>query len=73
VIAMPVEDLHARIKEGLPDNVQLMDVREPNEVEKASLPGFKVYPLSRFGEWAPTLDLDPKKETIVMVRGNGFC
>lgn len=67
VIPMPVEDLHARLKEGLPNDVQLMDVREPHEVEKSSLPGFKVYPLSKFGEWAPALDLDPKKETIVMV------
>ncbi|GAQ88539.1 hypothetical protein KFL_004370090 [Klebsormidium nitens] len=66
VIPMAPEDFQARLKDGLPDDVQLMDVREPHEVEKSSLPGFKVYPLSKFGEWAPALDLDPKKETIVM-------
>ncbi len=30
---------------------QLVDVRELWEVQTARLPGFKVYPLSGFGEW----------------------
>ncbi|WP_338441535.1 rhodanese-like domain-containing protein [Synechococcus elongatus IITB4] len=47
---------------------QLIDVREPAEVELASLPGFRVYSLSRYAEWADRIgqDLDRSKETIVL-------
>lgn len=47
---------------------QLIDVREMQEVELASLPGFQVYPLSRYNEWASLIlqELDRSKETIVL-------
>eukprot|EP00850_Spirogloea_muscicola_P014062 SM000098S25142 [mRNA] locus=s98:452744:455135:+ [translate_table: standard] len=50
------------------DNVQLIDVREPSEIETASIKGFKPFPLSSFGLWGPTItrDLDPEKETYVL-------
>lgn len=51
------------------DNVQLIDVREPSEIEIAKLPGFwKVFSLSAFGEWGPNAEylLDPDKPTIVL-------
>ncbi|CAL1402550.1 unnamed protein product [Linum trigynum] len=48
--------------------VQLIDVREPDEVAKASLPSFEVLPLRQFGTWGPeiTTKLDPQKDTYVM-------
>ena len=51
------------------DAVQLIDVREPSEVEMASLPGFwRVYSLSQFGEWGPNVEymLDPDMTTVVL-------
>jgi rhodanese-related sulfurtransferase len=47
---------------------QLLDVREPDEIATASVEGFKAYPLSQFGQWAPTIteDLDPTKDTYVL-------
>ncbi|KAL6756620.1 parvulin-type peptidyl-prolyl cis-trans isomerase [Haematococcus lacustris] len=48
--------------------VQLVDVREPWEAELASLPGFRLLPLSRFQEWSGSLQevLDPHKRTLVL-------
>jgi adenylyltransferase/sulfurtransferase len=34
----------------------LIDVREPEEFELARIEGARLLPLSRFNEWAPTLD-----------------
>ncbi|CAN0905377.1 Rhodanese-like/PpiC domain-containing protein 12, chloroplastic [Linum grandiflorum] len=50
------------------EEAQLIDVREPDEVDKASLPGFEVLPLRQFGTWGPeiTTKLDPGKDTYVM-------
>ena len=48
--------------------VQLIDVREPQEVEIAALPDFIVLPLSQYADWADKIlvELDPTVETIVM-------
>lgn len=48
--------------------VQLIDVREPEEVAIAALPNFINLPLSQYGDWAETalVQLDPTVETIVM-------
>jgi rhodanese-related sulfurtransferase len=45
-----------------------VDVREPQELEMAQVPGFQSLPLSQFAEWseAITQRLDPNKETLVM-------
>ncbi|PKI57773.1 hypothetical protein CRG98_021840 [Punica granatum] len=50
------------------EEAQLIDVREPEEVALASLPGFQVLPLRQFGNWGPeiTTKLDSDKDTYVM-------
>jgi len=47
---------------------QLLDVREPKEVEIVHIEGFLVLPLSEFAEWSGQIltQLDPHRETIVM-------
>ncbi len=48
--------------------LQLIDVREPEELAIAHLEGFLNLPLSQFAEWSNTIQtqLDPHAETIVM-------
>jgi rhodanese-related sulfurtransferase len=51
-----------------PDKLQLIDVREPAELQLAALKGFENLPLSEFATWSETIQdrFDPQKETIVM-------
>ncbi len=51
-----------------PEAVQLIDVREPWELETASLPNFINLPLSEFAEWSEAIQtqLDSEKETFVL-------
>ncbi|XP_024023576.1 rhodanese-like/PpiC domain-containing protein 12, chloroplastic [Morus notabilis] len=63
------EELHARIQDpSFIDEAQLIDVREPDEVAQASLPGFEVLPLRQFGTWGPEIStkFDPQKDTYVL-------
>ncbi|KAL3580218.1 hypothetical protein D5086_018053 [Populus alba] len=63
------DELHVKIQDPtFAKEAQLIDVREPDEVAKASLPGFEVLPLRQFGSWGPevTTKFDPEKETYVM-------
>ncbi|EDX83977.1 hypothetical protein S7335_1674 [Synechococcus sp. PCC 7335] len=48
--------------------VQLIDVREPSELEIASIPDFVNLPLSQFPIWSKTIhsQFDSETETIVM-------
>jgi rhodanese-related sulfurtransferase len=46
------------------ERVRLIDVREPEEFELARVEGAELLPLSRFAEWAATLD--PAEEIVVM-------
>jgi rhodanese-related sulfurtransferase len=48
--------------------VQFIDVREPDELELASLPPFVNLPLSQFAEWSEQIavQFDPQVPTIVM-------
>jgi rhodanese-related sulfurtransferase len=50
------------------DSLQLIDVRESEEAELASLEGFTLYPLSQYPTWSATLlqSLDPDVETFVL-------
>lgn len=50
------------------DEAQLIDVREPEEVAQASLPGFTVLPLRQFSSWGPEImtKFDPQKDTYVL-------
>jgi rhodanese-related sulfurtransferase len=62
-----------------PEDWQLIDVREPEEVALARLEGFVNLPLSQYGQWAETIhhQFDAHKETIVMchhgVRSAQMC
>lgn len=48
--------------------LQLIDVREPEEIAIASIPEFTVLPLSQFAEWGQTITIrfNPETETIVL-------
>jgi adenylyltransferase/sulfurtransferase len=46
------------------ERVRLIDVREPEEFELARVEGAELLPLSRFQEWAGTLDAE--EEIVVM-------
>ncbi|KAK6141756.1 hypothetical protein DH2020_024499 [Rehmannia glutinosa] len=62
-------ELHKRMQDpSFLEEAQLIDVREPDEVAVASLPGFKVLPLRQFGNWGPeiTAKFDPQKDTYVL-------
>lgn len=59
--------------------LQLIDVREPEELAAAQIEHFLNLPLSQFAAWSPTLStqLDPHAETIVLchhgVRSAQMC
>jgi rhodanese-related sulfurtransferase len=59
--------------------LQLIDVREPQEVEMAYVEGFELLPLSQFAEWSGQVKtrFNPDAETLVMchhgVRSAQMC
>lgn len=64
----------------LPQNpLQLIDVREPQEVAMAKLEGFINYPLSEYSQWSEQIlvQLDSEQETLVLchhgVRSAQMC
>ncbi|MCD9559098.1 hypothetical protein HAX54_016830 [Datura stramonium] len=64
-----VNEIHVRLQDpSFLEEAQLIDVREPEEVAQASLPGFQVLPLRQFGSWGPeiTTKFDPQKDTYVL-------
>ncbi|KNA25108.1 hypothetical protein SOVF_009170 [Spinacia oleracea] len=64
-----VSALHEKMQDpDFTEKAQLIDVREPEEIAKASLPGFQVLPLQQFGTWGPeiTTKFDPQQDTYVM-------
>jgi rhodanese-related sulfurtransferase len=67
LVQISVEEFAQRWAEN-PDSLQLIDVRELQEIEIASIEGFQVFPLSEFAEWSDRIQtqLDPHQETIVM-------
>lgn len=63
------QELHSKLQDpNFIEEAQLIDVREPEEVAQASLPGFKVLPLQQFGKWCSVIsdDFDPQKDTYVL-------
>ncbi len=50
------------------ETMQLIDVREPQELELAALPKFINLPLSQYETWSQQIvpQLDPHAETVVM-------
>ncbi|MBE9177560.1 rhodanese-related sulfurtransferase [Oculatella sp. LEGE 06141] len=67
IAQISVEDLVARLN-AASEPVQLVDVREPEELAIAHLPNVKHLPLSQFSEWSGQIQayLDPHAETVVM-------
>jgi rhodanese-related sulfurtransferase len=65
--SISVEDLAIRLAEGNAD-LQLVDVREPQEIDIASIEGFQAFPLSQAEQWAPEIKarLNPSAETLVL-------
>ncbi|WOD41286.1 rhodanese-like domain-containing protein [Nodosilinea sp. E11] len=64
---LSVDALAQRLAEG-DDTLQLIDVREPQEVETASLAGFENLPLSEYATWSETIHsrFERDRETIVL-------
>ncbi|MEM6520787.1 MAG: rhodanese-like domain-containing protein, partial [Cyanobacteria bacterium P01_C01_bin.70] len=62
-----VQTFAQRYQAGL-EAVQLIDVREPWELEKAAIAEFTNLPLSAFAEWESLIyqQFDAETETIVM-------
>lgn len=73
-----VEQLAKQMKES-PEGLQLIDVREEQEVAIAHLEGFENLPLSEFAEWSDHIPtrFDPEAETLVLchhgVRSAQMC
>lgn len=73
-----VEELAQRLSSDASE-IQLVDVREPQEVAIAYIEGFVNLPLSQFAEWAEEVPtrLDPHAETLVIchhgVRSAQMC
>lgn len=63
-----VEQLSLLLQTESDSSLQLIDVREPSEVEIAIIPGFEVYPLSEFEQWSAQIltKLNPEAKTIVI-------
>jgi rhodanese-related sulfurtransferase len=67
ITQITVEELAQRLS-AQDSTIQLVDVREPQELAIASIEGFVNFPLSEFTEWGdqvPTL-LNPHAETLVL-------
>lgn len=62
-----VEQLAERLK-GDTKDLQLFDVREPEEVAIASIEGFINLPLSQYDQWSKQIatEFDPHAETLVL-------
>ncbi|MGI2908143.1 rhodanese-like domain-containing protein [Tolypothrix sp. VBCCA 56010] len=67
ITQISVDELAERLTSGDPD-IQLVDVREPQEVAIASIEGFVNLPLSQFAEWGDQVPtrFDPHAETLVL-------
>lgn len=62
-----VNQLAVLLAESDPE-LQLIDVRERNEVAIAQIADFEIYPLSEFEQWSDKIltELQPEAKTIVM-------
>jgi rhodanese-related sulfurtransferase len=67
ITQISVEELATRLANAS-EGLQLLDVREPQEVAIASLPGFANLPLSQFEQWSDNIGdrLHRDAETIVL-------
>ncbi|MEM9136362.1 MAG: rhodanese-like domain-containing protein [Cyanobacteria bacterium P01_F01_bin.42] len=62
-----VQSLQQKLEANDP-TLQFIDVREPQELEIASISGFQSFPLSQYASWEQTIgeQLDPHAETYVL-------
>lgn len=67
-ISVSVEELAQHLNSGAIEELQLIDVRELEEIAIASIPNFTILPLSQFNQWAEqiTTRFDLHKETLVL-------
>jgi len=67
IIQITVQELAQRLA-GDRQDLQLIDVREHDEVEIAAIAGFTILPLSEYEEWARDFKekFDPQLETLVL-------
>lgn len=69
----------AQLLQEASEQIQFVDVREPQELAIAALEGFENFPLSEFADWSTNIHtrLDPTKETVVLchhgVRSAQMC
>lgn len=61
-----VNELAIRLAES-DESIQLIDVRERNEVAIAYIKGFKVFPLSEFEQWSEDILINLRKEAETIV------
>lgn len=67
ITQISVKELAVRLADR-DEDLQLIDVREPEEVAIAQIEGFKVLPLSQYEAWSPQIKnrFNPDSETLVM-------
>lgn len=67
IIQITVQELAQRLA-GDRQDLQLIDVREHDEVEIAAIADFTIFPLSEYEEWAGDFKekFDPQVETLVL-------
>lgn len=67
ILQISVEELAQRVRADVTE-LQLIDVREPQEVAIARVEGFETLPLSEFADWADSLEtrFQPHIETLVI-------
>jgi rhodanese-related sulfurtransferase len=65
--SITVDELAQKMASGTSD-LQLVDVREPDEIAIAAIAGFQNLPLSQASEWTQDIAsrLDPSAETLVL-------
>lgn len=68
ILQISVEELAQRLKTADLEELQLIDVREPQEVAIAYIEGFNILPLSQFADWASQLqsEFQLHVETLVI-------
>ncbi|MBE9146803.1 rhodanese-like domain-containing protein [Planktothrix mougeotii] len=80
----PIPEINVKeldeLLQTLPNHqLQLIDVREPEEIEMAKIEGFMNYPLSQYSQWSEQIlvELDATEETLVLchhgVRSAQMC
>ena len=67
IIQITVQELAERLT-GDRQDLQLIDVRERDEVEIAAIDGFSILPLSEYDQWSTDFKdkFDPHAETMVL-------